>query len=103
MTSALTDDGPRTQRSLPTNVILESHALGGIRSSRQRHLPNLVGLLAERRISGPWHLRERNLNSVGVYRASGGFFDIFDDGNDIMTNSVYRRVGAIVALHSSSH
>ncbi|KAK3168390.1 hypothetical protein OEA41_004837 [Lepraria neglecta] len=54
-------------------------------------LPKLVALLAERSISGPWHLRERNLRAVGSYRASGGFFDIFDDATDVVTQSVYRR------------
>lgn len=93
-------EGPRTQQSLATNVILASKAPleeKKPRSSRSAHLPKLVALLAERSISGPWHLRQRNLRAVGSYRASGGFFDIFDDAADIVTESVYRRVGALVA------
>ena len=97
-TSALIHDGPRTHQSLATNEILASKVpLGekGTRSSRSTHLPGLVALLAERRISGPWHLRERNLTASGSYRASGGFFDIFDDAYGIVTHSVYRRVSAL--------
>lgn len=99
-TSGLIYEGPRTQQSLATNVILASQAPleeKTPRSSRSAHLPKLVALLAERSISGPWHLRERNLSAVGSYRASGGFFDIFDDAAGVMTQSVYRRVGALVA------
>lgn len=96
-TSGLIYDGLRTQQSLPTNAILMSNAPLEEKIFRSSHLLELVALLAERDISGPWHLRERNLSAVGSYRASGGFFDIFDDAADIMTQSVYRRVGAFVA------
>lgn len=87
--------GPRTQESLATNAIIAPKAPlqeNRPRSSRSAHLPKLVALLAERRISGPWHLRERNLNSMGTYIASGGFFDIFEDASGIVSHSVYRRV-----------
>lgn len=93
-------EGPRTQVSLATNAILASKAplqANRPRSSPSPHLPKLVALLAERRISGPWHLRERNLNSMGSYIASGGFFDIFEDASGIVGTSVYRRVSALVA------
>jgi hypothetical protein len=99
-TSGLKYEGPRTQQSLATDEVLASKAPleeQRPRSSRSAQLPELVALLAERSISGPWHLRERNLRAVGSYRASGGFFDIFDDATDIVTQSVYRRVGAFVA------
>ncbi|KAL9122885.1 MAG: hypothetical protein Q9187_000556 [Circinaria calcarea] len=93
-TYASNDEGRRTQQSLATNEILASKALlgeTGTRNSRSAHLPKLVALLAERSISGPWHMREANLSAAGSYRASGGFFDIFDDAHDIVTSMVYRR------------
>ena len=94
-TSALTYEDPRTQQSLATDVIFASKASLGEKGTRSSHLPKLVALLAERSISGPWHLRELNLNAMGSYRASGGFFDVFDDADDT-SPSVYRRVGAFV-------
>ena len=99
-TSDLTYEGPRTQQSLATSVIFASKAPqkeNRPRSSGSAHLPKLVALLAERSISGPWHLRQRNLNSMGSYIASGGFFDIFEDSTGIVDQSVYRRVSAFVA------
>ena len=98
--SMLIYDASRTQQSLATAeepAIEASLAKDNGKSSAIAHLPKLVALLAERKISGPWHLRERNLNALGAYRASGGFFDVFDDATDIMSHAVYRRVGAHVA------
>ena len=98
-------EDPRTQESLATNAILAAKAPpqgNRPRSSRSAHLPKLVALLAERRISGPWHLRERNLNSMGSYIASGGFFDIFEDASGIVNQSVYRRVSALFILQFAS-
>lgn len=99
-TSGLSSEGPRTQQSLATNVTLASKAPleeKRISSPRSTYLPRLVAVLAERSISGPWHLKEMNLSASGSFRASGGFFDIFDDASDIVTQSIYRRVGALVA------
>lgn len=93
-------EGPQTQQSLATDVILAPKAPlneNKPRGPRSAYLPELAALLAERSISGPWYLKERNLNAVGLYRASGGFFDIFEDATGIMDQSVYRRVSALVA------
>lgn len=95
-TSDLFYEGPRTQESLATNAILAAKAPLQENRPRSSHLPKLVALLAERRILGPWHLRERNLNSMGSYIASGGFFDIFEDASGIVDQMVYRRVSALI-------
>ena len=99
--SLLIDEVSCTQQSLATNA--PKAPLGGtaITGSRPSNLAKLVALLAERDILGPWYLKERNLNASGLYRASGGFFDIFDDAHGIVTSVVYRRVGALVARQSA--
>ena len=96
-TSDLTYEGPRTQQSLATSASEAPLKENKPRSSGSAHLPKLVALLAERSISGPWHLRQQNLNSMGSFIASGGSFDIFEDSSGIVDKLVYRRVSAFVA------
>ena len=96
-TSGLIYEGPRTQQSLATDIVPASKALLEEKRSRNPCLAHLVAVLAERNIWGPLHSRRLSLRTAGVYRASGGFFDIFDDAFIIDSKWVFRRVGALVA------